>query len=183
MRPIPHRGGNRLIALVIALSAVFVTAGLATADGQSAIAQVRQATAKYHDIDAAVADGYGPFYVCTEQPGIGAMGQHYVNGAFVEDPAIDPLRPEVLVYAPKRDGGYRLVALEYVTIAALWEAQFGSANPTVLGQDLHLVPEGNRYGLPDFYERHMWLWLGNPLGLFEDWNPNVSCLGEGDDGG
>lgn len=29
----------------------------------------------------------------------------------------------------------------------------------------------NRYGLPAFYERHLWLWKPNPAGTFEDWNP------------
>ena len=31
--------------------------------------------------------------------------------------------------------------------------------------------------LPDFYELHLWLWKSNPSGLFEDWNPRVSCRG------
>jgi hypothetical protein len=52
--------------------------------------------------------------------------------------------------------------------------------PTVLGQRLRLVPAGNRYGLPDFYERHLWLWRNNPSGIFQDWNPKVSCRGTGD---
>jgi hypothetical protein len=38
-------------------------------------------------------------------------------------------------------------------------------------------------GLPDFYERHAWIWHGNPSGLFEDWNPSITCLGTGDNGG
>jgi hypothetical protein len=183
MRLMQLRRGAPVAALVVALAAILVAAGLAAAAGQSEIARIRQATVKYHDLDAALADGYAPFYVCTEQPGVGAMGQHYVNGDLVGDPAIDPLRPEVLVYAPKRDGSYRLVAVEYVTIRALWEGAFGAAAPEAFGRQLHLVPEGNRYGLPDFYEVHLWLWQGNPRGMFDDWNPNVSCLGQGDNGG
>jgi hypothetical protein len=53
----------------------------------------------------------------------------------------------------------------------------------VLGQDMLFRAAGNRYGLPDFYERHAWIWQGNPLGTFNDWNPDISCLGNGDNGG
>lgn len=27
----------------------------------------------------------------------------------------------------------------------------------------------------DAWVLHVWLWRGNPSGLFEDWNPTVSC--------
>ena len=52
--------------------------------------------------------------------------------------------------------------------------------PTVLGLPLKVVAAGNRYGLPEFYQRHVWLWRNNPSGMFEDWNPSVSCRGTGD---
>jgi hypothetical protein len=173
--------------------ALLLAAGLAIAGGsvpaatasssQAGVAELRQATARFHDLGAALDAGYGAFYVCTEQPGVGAMGQHFVNPVLVGDPAIDPLRPEVLVYAPKPGGGYRLVAVEYVTFEAAWSAAFGPALPTVFGQPFHLVGTPNRYGLPAFFERHVWVWEPNPAGLFEDWNPNVSCRGQGDGGG
>lgn len=167
------------IALLLALS------GSAVAGGQAEIADIRDATARYHDLDAALADGYVLFYRCTEQPGVGTMGQHFANlDLVVGDPGIDPLRPEVLVYEPKLNGdGYRLVAVEYVTIQALWESANGAAIPTVLDQELSLVGAGNRYGMPPFFERHVWLWSPNPNGMFSDWNPNVSCRGNGDQGG
>lgn len=171
-----------VIAAALGLTLALAGSGI-VAGGQADVAAVRQATAKYHDLNAALADDYVLFYQCTEQPGVGTMGQHFANLSLVGDPAIDPLRPEVLVYQPTRSGGYKLVAVEYVTLAPLWEAEFGSAIPTVLGQDLLFREEGNRYGLPDFYERHAWIWQGNPRGLFDDWNPNVTCLGDGDNGG
>ena len=34
---------------------------------------------------------------------------------------------------------------------------------------------GNRYGLPGVYELHAWLWQHNPAGMFEDFNPRVTC--------
>jgi hypothetical protein len=124
------------LGLSLALTFVLGAAGVATAAGRADAAAVRAVTDKYHDVNAALADGYVQFYVCTEQPGVGTMGQHYVKLPLVGDPAIDPLQPEVLVYAPKRDGGLKLVAVEYVTIAAAWQAAFGSTTPSVLGQNL-----------------------------------------------
>ena len=98
----------------------------------------------------------------------------------VGDPAIDPLQPEALVYEPKANGGYRLVAVEWVRIGP--EV---ADPPTVLGVEMRHVPSGNRYGIePDgFYQRHLWLYDRNPAGLFADWNPTVSCRGTGDGGG
>jgi hypothetical protein len=33
----------------------------------------------------------------------------------------------------------------------------------------------NRYGLPPFYELHVWARRNNLHGMFVDWNPAVSC--------
>lgn len=182
------RGRSAPRVMAAAVMAVVLSAGTSLAAGtgrQADIADVRAATARFHDLDVALAEGYVLFYRCTEQPGVGTMGQHYANlDLVVGDPSIDPLRPEVLVYEPKENGdGYRLVAVEYVTIQELWAGANGSATPTVLGQELVLVGAGNRYGMPTFYQRHVWLWEPNPNGIFSDWNPNVSCRGDGDLGG
>lgn len=185
-KPPTRRRAHRRLLVVIASMVLLVPAltGVAAASGQADIAAVRRATAQFHDLDAALGAGYILFYVCTEQPGIGTMGQHFANLELVGDPAIDPLRPEVLVYEPKANGdGYRLVAVEYVTIQELWAGAFGDATPTVLDQELSLTGGGNRYGMPPFFQRHIWLWEPNPNGLFADWNPNVSCRGDGDLGG
>ena len=84
------------------------------------------------------------------------------------------------MYAPKPGGGWRFVGMEYVVIKADWDAAFPGRTPTVLGLPLKVVAAGNRYGLPEFYQRHVWLWRNNPSGMFEDWNPSVSCRGTGD---
>lgn len=181
-----RRPAPRLVRLLVPALAVVallgtVSAVSATPTGAS-LADVRAATARFHDLDVALGAGYGKFYVCTdnETPGVGAMGQHYVRGALVGDPAIDPLKPEALIYAPKPGGGSRLVGVEYVVLQADWHAAFGDAIPTVLGTPLKAVGAPNRYGLPPFFQRHVWLWSHNPSGTYEDWNPSVSCRGTGD---
>jgi hypothetical protein len=157
--------------------ATFANSGAGVGTGSQAdVAAVRQATNKYRDLSAALADNYVLFYTCTEQPGVGTMGQHYVNMGLAGTPGVDPLHPEALVYEPQRNGDMKLVAVEYVTFDT-------SSQPSVLGQPMLFRPSGNRYGLPDFYERHAWLWQGNSRGLFDDWNPSITCLGTGDNGG
>ena len=69
----------------------------------------------------------------------------------------------------------RLVALEYVVFQEAWRAEHATGKPQLFGQKFELVEEGNRYGLPAFYELHLWAWKHNPSGIFEDWNPRVTC--------
>ena len=33
----------------------------------------------------------------------------------------------------------------------------------------------NRFGLPAFFELHVWAWRDNPNGAFVDWNNKVTC--------
>jgi hypothetical protein len=99
------------------------------------------------------------------------MGIHWVNGALL-DASLDPANPEVLVYAPKANGQLELVALEYVVFDSAVPA---GTIPSVFGEPLTFVPSGNRYEIPAFWQRHIWLYQENPSGLFADFNPSVSC--------
>lgn len=168
-----------IVALVMALLAVPAIA-LAGSAGKSTLAQVRAATARFHDLDVALAEGYGPLHTCTDhEGGDGAMGQHYVKGAVVGDTVFDLSQPEVLVYEPTTNGRMRLVAVEFVVFAEPWDA-ISTDPPQLFGRELAPVPAPNRYGVPAFYQIHVWLWKHNPSGTFSDWNPRVSCLGMGD---
>jgi hypothetical protein len=40
---------------------------------------------------------------------------------------------------------------------------------------MNLIGEPNRFGLPAFYELHVWAWEDNPKGTFADWNTHVTC--------
>lgn len=71
-------------------------------------------------------------------------------------------------------GRLRLVGVEYITLAPLWDAA-NEGPPTLEGHLLNYVGSPNRYRLPAFYELHVWAWRHNPDGTFADWNPRVSC--------
>jgi hypothetical protein len=104
------------------------------------------------------------------------MGVHFVLPARVGDGAIDADEPEALIYEPLSNGQMRLVGVEFIVIAADWAAanpQGGA--PSVDGHLMHFVSEPNRYGLPAFYELHVWAWERNPDGNFADWNTSVTC--------
>ena len=105
-----------------ALSRSRPSAGAAGAAGRAdELAAVRAATAQFHDFDAADDAGYGVFYVCTDETGQGAMGQHYVNGGLVGDAILDPRAPEAIMYEPLPGGGQRLVGVEWVVFKSAWE--------------------------------------------------------------
>lgn len=171
-----------LLTSFLALSLLGFTTALAGVDGPGLMAQnqtgtlvetVRQATERYKNISQAEAAGYGLFHGCVSGPQEGSMGIHFVNGDLVGDGALDPARPEALLYAFK-NGKMELTAVEYVVIADDWNAN-NAAPPVLMGQLFNYVGSPNRYSIPAFYELHVWAWEQNPLGTFADWNPRVSC--------
>ena len=172
---------TRLIAAIVLMSAVAVLGAAVVSAGSRDhgrnLGDVRDATAPFLNLDVAMAAGYGPVKGCAQSPGVGGMGQHYVKGDLVGDPALDKLRPEALVYEPRADGGYQLVAAEWIVLKDAWHGANGKNPPQLFGRTLSLVKAPNAYELPDFYEIHAWIWKENPKGLFADWNPRVSCRG------
>lgn len=179
----PHIAAGRLVliggALAAALTSPFA-AGQEQHDhvGESAapaklVQIVREGTRQFADVNAATRAGYTPLFGCVSGPDHGAMGVHYINTTFVGDGEIDAQHPEAIIYEPAKDG-MRLVGVEYIVDAATWLAQH-PAPPMLEGQAFHLVGSPNRYGLPAFFELHVWAWRGNPNGAFVDWNNRVSC--------
>ena len=169
------------VVLVVALGALLTMAAapLVLAKDSSAVAAAKAATVRFHSLEQARKAGYGAFYICTDNEALdAAMGQHYADPTRIDDQILEVTNPEVLVYEPKHNG-YDLVGVEYVQLAASWDANHASP-PQLFGRTLAKIPAGNRYGLPEFYEIHAWLYRSNPRGMFDDWNPNVSCKGNGD---
>jgi len=134
---------------------------------------VRRATAGFQDAASATAAGYAPFLGCVSGPAEGAMGIHFVNGDLVNDGELDAQHPEALIYEPS-NGELKLVGVEYIVIAETWDAHHASP-PALLGQVFEYNGSPNRFGIPAFYELHVWAWRDNPRGSFADWNPKVSC--------
>lgn len=174
---------RRMLLGLVLLPALVLTAlagAVGVAGRTDELAAVRAATARFHAIDDALDADYGAFYVCTDETGLGAMGQHYVNGGLVGDAVLDPATPEAIMYEPMPGGVQRLVGVEWVVFRSVWEAAGHTGVPSLFGRNLRLVSEPNRYGIPAFYELHAWIWRPNPAGIHADWNPSVSCRGAGD---
>lgn len=157
------------------------------------LAAVRQATAPFHDIAVAYAAGYTTEHEpCVASP-LGTMGIHAPNFALLGDPALDAARPEVLLYAPSSNGGFKLVGVEYFRAVLLrnlatgevgprfesttWDPvlfELVTPQPELLGQHFHLSPPPAP-GVPWHWSLHVWIWAHNPSGMFADWNPSISC--------
>jgi hypothetical protein len=136
-------------------------------------AAVRQATAKYQNIDVARASGYvDDGFGCFSDPVLGGMGWHLIHDPLHADPAIDPLKPELLVYEPGKGGHMKLVALEYEVYQADWQNAGNIGLPSLFGQEFEALEIP---GIDPLYGLHLWLWRDNPAGMFAPFNSRVVC--------
>src|SRR5215831_5950920 len=110
------------------------------------VQDVRTATRRFLDVNNAGPAGYEPAFGCVTGPDHGAMGIHYVNGAFVGDGEIKLEYPEALIYEPAGNAR-RLVGVEYIVDAATWLANKNNVTPALDGQDFQFVDSPNRFGL------------------------------------
>lgn len=137
------------------------------------LADVRAATAKYHDPENAIADGYIP-----EREAVCGMGYHYPHEDLVEGiktfqrdrdlsvlkeylGSIDRTEPPVLTYGEDDEGNLVLGAVEYLTFDKsddLFEA-------TDDDQWEPFIPPIGVYAL------HAWVHFPNPKGVFHSTNP------------
>jgi hypothetical protein len=170
------------IALLNAL--VMAVPILARADGghfhasPSKLVQiVRANTAQFINVNNTKDAGYAPAFGCVTGPDHGAMGIHYINMGLVGDGVLNKYTPEALIYEPVGNAR-RLVGVEYIVDAETWLANNDNAPPQLEGQDFQFVPSPNRFGIPSFFELHVWAWRDNPQGAYVDWNNNVTCEGQ-----
>lgn len=134
---------------------------------------VRDATRQFENVNVATSAGYQPAFGCVSGPDHGAMGVHYINGSVAGDGEVVATKPEALIYEPTKSG-MKLVGVEFIVDAATW-LKTHQAPPMLEGQAFQLVNAPNRYGIPAFFELHVWAWRDNPNGAFVDWNNRVSC--------
>jgi hypothetical protein len=151
-----------------------------TAEGGAAstdawqLAELREVTARFQNLDAARAAGYETQITpCWAHHSAGAMGYHYGKVDLL-DAEIDLLEPEVVMYEPLAGGHMRLVGMEYIVPLEAWAGAGHDLDdpadvPELLGQQY------TRHSFLPIFKLHIWLWRQNPAGVFADWNPNVTC--------
>lgn len=198
------RGSSAVAVAVVSL--VFCTESLsaqalAAASPEPDLAAVREAAARFQDVEVALAEGYlrDPANLCDDAammgqpPELGAMGIHYfrpdllgitappnprVNGSGTH---VDFLRPAVLIYEPQADGSLELVAVENLVFVEAWEAAGHISPPAFQGvpfdrmEDDPATEADEAHMFAPHYDRHVWLFRENPNGVFAQYNPAVSC--------
>ena len=165
------------LAAALSCGSVSVAASDGFQGGPAGLVEtVQRAVERYRDPADADAQGWKSANACVSGPEEGAMGVHFVNFALV-DGKPEVKSPEALIYEVK-NGRARLVGVEYIVPVAAWNPAAGEPPVPVLeGQVFHFNDSPNRFGLPAFYELHVWAWRDNPNGAFADWNTGVSCEG------
>ena len=165
------------------------------------IEAIRQATAKYKDVEVALADGYirDPANLCTlpDQEGLpvqlGAMGIHFFRPDLLQITATAPrvagtgihtdfMEPGVLVYFPDETGALKLGAVENLVFEKAWKEAGNSGPPEFYGQQFwHRIDNSATTDVDEahlfepHYELHIWVHEDNPSGVFSPYNPRVSC--------
>ncbi|WP_448810506.1 hypothetical protein [Agromyces bauzanensis] len=133
------------------------------------LAEVRAATARFHDVDVAIAEGYQSTHECASSPD-GAMGIHFVNPALIAPGApVDPTKPPMLTYGPSASGELELWAVEY------FEPEIGQPRPMLGDQPFDGPMPGHDADMPVHYDLHVWTGKHNPQGTYAPFNPSVSC--------
>lgn len=180
---VPRLRMRRRTTLAWLATALTLPLGMAATTGSAAsyqapsgtlIQEVRNATSRYQSVEAALKAGYVQGTPCVSGPDAGAMGVHYVHLDWIEGAVLDVNMPSALIYEPQAGGAMRLVGVEYLVFASVWDAANG-APPALEGNLLNYIPSPNRYGLPAIYEIHVWAWQANPMGTMADWNTHVTC--------
>jgi hypothetical protein len=137
---------------------------------------VREATERFKDVAEAEREGYALAFGCVSGPDQGAMGLHFINGDLVAKGALDPTKPQIILYEPTADGHLKLTGADFLVDAQQWDSdKTHKGPPELMGQLFHYFEAPNRFGLKAFYTLHVWAWKDNPNGAFVNWHPEVSC--------
>ena len=182
-------------------SAIAATPG----PGEPTLAEVRTATERFQDVKVALAEGYirDPADMCETADmmgrpvSAGAMGVHYFRPDLLgvtgpPNPRIngtgtytDFRAPSILIYEPQADGSMQLVAVENLVFQASWAAAGHAAPPTFHGvaydnmKDDPATATDEAHNFEPHFDRHVWVYRENPNGVFEPFNPTVSCAHHG----
>ncbi len=173
--------------------------------GEPSLEEVRAATARFQDVKVALAEGYvrDPMNVCDtadmmgKPAKLGAMGIHFFRPDLLgisapPNPRVDGdgkhtdfLKPAILIYEPQTDGSLKLVAVENLVFQKSWHAAGHARPPSYQGvaydnmKDDPATKIDEAHMFEPHYDRHVWLYRGNPNGMYAQFNPNVSCKAHG----
>jgi len=160
------------------------------------IARVRAATARYHDINVALEEGFTAIAPGTCHNGDDGypVGISYVNIPRFLSAEVDPDEPEFISYIPTGDGNVRLVSIAYGNRSLFRDTR----PPNTPGYRAGLFP-WQQFVIPPYLEEvsgpfslfgqearrtfsgrwlyivNVWPWAPNPNGMFADGNPSLSC--------
>jgi hypothetical protein len=168
-----------MLLLIVLASIAYAATGVTDPVVLKELAQVRQATAKYQDVNVALAEGFIRTPNCIQSPD-GGMGIHFINPARLMDPAENILEPEILLYV-ETAAGIKLIGVEYFygigapdTTLDQLPKPYPPA-PVLFGRSFDGPMDPHEPGQPPHYDLHVWIWQANPSGMFAMFNPNVSC--------
>jgi hypothetical protein len=153
------------------------------------LAAARKATAKYHDVRAAEADGYRPI-----GPNVPGMGVHYVREGESKPFSID--EPPILLYEKDpTTASLRLVGVSYLVVApsgadgqpasspfpkalASWHKHnnvcvLPDNRASVELTEAQCTGRGGRFTAETSWMVHAWIWKDSPAGVFSPTNPAV----------
>ena len=174
-----------LVGAVVVAGAGFATLA-AAGDGPLSpeLQAVRAAVARFHSPGHAARAGYvfDPAEACVTSPpapsldgSSGTMGIHVVNPALLMDPALDPLRPEILLYVRKDNGKLELVGVEYWKVDADQNLATSGDRPSLFGRQFQGPMPGHTPTMPIHYDLHAWVAEAHPTDALAMFNPAVSC--------
>ncbi|WP_291336905.1 hypothetical protein [Albidovulum sp.] len=199
-----HRKNTFFIAAAIAALTAFpaVAGGAGTpAPGEPSLDEVREATLRFADVNAALAEGYirDPGDHCEvatmmgRPEAEGAMGIHYFRPDLLgitapPNPRVDGngthtdfRQPAVLLYEPQEDGSLTLIGVENLVFKAAWEAAGNAEPPQFHGipydkmEDDPATALDEAHNFAPHYDRHVWVHRENPNGVFTPFNPMATC--------
>ena len=188
-------------AALAAVMAVCAPAALAGDKSEPSLDEVRTLTAKYQDVNAALAEGYirDPGNMCdtADMMGrakeLGAMGIHYFRPDLLgisgpPNPRVsgtgthtDFRKPSILIYEPQADGSLKLVAVENLVFDKAWQEAGKGGWPSFQGQPYNAMADDPATAVDEahlfepHHDLHVWLYRDNPNGIFAQFNPSVSC--------
>lgn len=188
-------------AALAAVMGLYASVSLAGAPGEPSLEEVRALTAKYQDVNVALAEGYvrDPMNLCDTAPmmgrpaKLGAMGIHFFRPDLLgisgpPNPRVDGngthtdfRKPSILIYEPQADGSLKLVAVENLVFAKAWHAAGNDRPPSFQDVEYDSMKDDPTTNVDEahmfepHYDRHVWLYRENPNGMFAQFNPRVSC--------